>query len=87
MRRFGGTWHGNRYSENGNSSTFRLTRSSRTKPKRRPRPAPLQPAPGDVPMAPGPGSGPSRRFDGVAGHEAVGPAFARSQSQQEAEKR
>ena len=35
MRRFGGTWHGNRYSGNENSSTFRLTRSSRLKPKRK----------------------------------------------------
>ena len=42
MRRLGGAWHGNRYSGNGNSSTFRLTRSRRLKPKRKPRPALLR---------------------------------------------
>ena len=43
-------------------------------------------APGDVPVAPGTGSVPSRRFDGVAGHEAIGPGFARRQGEQEAER-
>ena len=42
MRRSGGTWHGNRYSVSENSSTFRLIRSSRPKPKRRPRTAQLR---------------------------------------------
>ena len=43
MRRSGGTWHGNRYSASGNGSTCRLIRSGRPKPKRKPRPARLQP--------------------------------------------
>ena len=87
MRRSGGTWHGNRYSVSENSSTFRLIRSSRPKPKGGRGQHSYGSAPGDVSVAPGSGSDPSRGLDGVAGHEAVGPTFARSQGEQEAERR